>query len=94
VATLFASDELTGRAPDYWRTYRDRVRAVTVADIQRVAVKHLRPDDLVILAVGNVGDMLRGDPDHPGHALEKTAPGGRVTRIPLPDPVTMVYPRP
>lgn len=94
VATLFAGDELTGRAPDYWRTYRDRVRAVTVADIQRVAVKHLRPDELVILAVGNVGDMLRGDPDHPGHALEKTAPGGRVTRIPLPDPVTMVYPKP
>ena len=32
-ANLFATDELTGRPPDFWRRYRDRVRAVTVADI-------------------------------------------------------------
>lgn len=94
VANLFASDELTKRAPDYWRTYRDRVRAVTVADIQRVAQKYLRPDSLATLAVGNVDDMLKGDADHPAYSLEKVAPGGRVTRIPLPDPVTMVYPKP
>jgi predicted Zn-dependent peptidase len=93
VAGLFASDELTGRPPDYWEKYRDRVRAVSIADVQRVARQYLHPDALVVLAVGNVEAMLAGDPEHPSFSLEKLAPGGRVTRIPLPDPVTMVYPR-
>jgi predicted Zn-dependent peptidase len=93
IANLFASDELTGRPRDYWRTYRDRVRAVTVADVQRVAKTYLRPGDLVILAVGDVETMLKGDPTHPSFALGQLAPHGRVTRIPLPDPVTMVYPQ-
>ena len=65
VANTFAGDELTGRDPAYWRTYRDRVRAVTRADVLRVAQKYLHPDQLVVLAVGNVDDMLKGDPDHP-----------------------------
>jgi predicted Zn-dependent peptidase len=92
VANTFANDELTGRDPAYWRTYRDRARAVTRADVQRVAQKYLHPDQLVILAVGNVEDMLKGDPDYPAFSLEKLAPAGRIVRIPLPDPATMVYP--
>ncbi|MGE3841434.1 MAG: M16 family metallopeptidase [Vicinamibacterales bacterium] len=92
IANLFATDELTGRPADYWRTYRDRVKAVTVADVERVARTYLHPDRLVILAVGNVDAMLKGDPDRPTFSLEKQAPAGRVTRIPLPDPMTMVYP--
>lgn len=87
----FADDEMTGRDPAFWQTYRDRVRAVTVADIQRVAREHLAPDRLVILAVGDTGAMLKGDADRPEFSLETIA-GGRVTRIPLPDPMTMVYP--
>ena len=46
----------------------------------------------MILAVGNVEDMLAGDPDHPDVLLEKLAPGGNITRISLPDPLTMQYP--
>ena len=34
---IFASDEYTRRDPAYWTTYRDRIRAVTAADVQRVA---------------------------------------------------------
>ena len=34
---VFAADEYTGRDPAYWQTYRDRIRAVTAADVQRVA---------------------------------------------------------
>jgi zinc protease len=94
VANLFAADEITGRPADYWRRYRDRIRAVTLADVQRVARTYLHPDRLVVLAVGDVPAMLAGDPGHPGASLEKLAPGGRVTRIPLPDPLTMVYPTP
>jgi predicted Zn-dependent peptidase len=91
-ANLFATDELTGRPMDFWNTYRDRVKAVTVADVHRAAQQHLMPDRLVILAVGDVEAMRKGDADHPTYSLEAQAPAGRVTRIPLPDPVTMEYP--
>ena len=92
-AGLFANDELTGRDPKYWKTYRDRVRAVTVDDVQRVAQKYLQPDKMVILAVGNVDDMLKGNADKPEYSFDKLRKGGEITRIPLPDPSTMVYPK-
>ena len=91
VAGTFANDEYTGRAPDYWDTYRARLQAVTADDVLRVAQKYLQPDQLVILAVGNAGDILRADPTKPQHSFEKLAKGG-IRRLPLPDPVTMVYP--
>ena len=92
IAALFASDELTGRDPKYWKTYRDRVRAVTAGDVQRVAQKYLDPGKLVILAVGNVTDMLKGHPDKPQFSFDAIRNGRDITRIPLPDPLTMVYP--
>jgi zinc protease len=93
IAGLFASDELTGRDPKYWKTYRDRVRAVTVDEIQRVAQKYLTPDKLVILAVGNADDMLKGNPDKPQYSFDTIRKGTPIVRIPLPDPNTMVYPK-
>jgi predicted Zn-dependent peptidase len=93
IASLFASDELTGRDPKYWRTYRDRVRAVTADEVQRVAQKYLDPGKLVILAVGNVSDMLKGNFDKPQYSFDALRKGSEIARIPLPDPVTMVYPK-
>lgn len=94
VAATFATDELTGRDPTYWGTYRGKVRAVTADDVLRVAKTYVRPEALVILAVGNVEAMLAGDPAHPGVSFEALAAGRPLTRIPLPDPVTLVYPKP
>jgi predicted Zn-dependent peptidase len=94
IAGTFAADEFTGRDPRYWETYRDKLRAVTVADVQRVAQKYLQPDRLVFLAVGNVEEILKGDPEKPQYSLEKIAAGKPIKRIPLPDPSTMVYPAP
>jgi zinc protease len=85
---IFASDEYTGRDPDYWRTYRDRIRAVTAADVQRVARTHLLPEKMVLLVVGNLADIDGGDEKHPV-TLEELAPGGKVTELPLRDPMTM-----
>src|SRR5207253_6562221 len=45
------------------QTFRQRVNAVTVDDIQRVAQKYLRPDRLSIVLVGNASafaSQLRG----------------------------------
>jgi len=50
---VFAADEYTGRDPSYWRTYRERIRAVTAADVQRVARQYLDPAKLVMLIVGD-----------------------------------------
>lgn len=91
VAGTFASDEYTHRPADYWQTYRDRLRTVTADEVLRVAQKYLHPDQLVILAVGNVNDVMKGDPDHPQYSFEKLAGKTPMTRLPLPDPVTMVY---
>jgi predicted Zn-dependent peptidase len=89
VAGTLAADEYTKRPPDYWAKYRERLRAVTADDVLRVAQKYLKPEEMVILAVGNTADILKGDPTKPQHSLEKLGP---VERIPLPDPLTMVYP--
>jgi predicted Zn-dependent peptidase len=93
IAGQFASDYFTGLPEDYWQKFRDRVRAITVDEVQRVASKYLHPDKLTILIVGNVDDILKGNPDRPQFQLTKLGFGAEVTRIPLPDPLTMVYPK-
>ena len=92
VAGTFAADEYTGREKDYWRKYRDRIAAVTRDDVLRVARKYIHPDQFVILAVGNVEEMIKGNPDKLGYQFEKLAKDGEIHQIPLPDPLTMVYP--
>lgn len=92
IAGTFAQDEYTKRPADYWDTYRQRIAAVTADDVQRVAQKYLDPSKLVILVVGNIDDITRGNPDHPEYSLTKLATTGQIRRIPLPDPLTLVYP--
>jgi zinc protease len=92
VASTFAQDEYTKRPANYWDTYRQRIAAVTADDVQRVAQKYLDPSKLVILVVGNIDDITKGNPDHPEYSLTKLATTGQIRRIPLPDPLTMVYP--
>ncbi len=92
IAGTFAQDEYTNRPADYWEKYRDRVRAVTADDVQRVAQKYLQPEQLVILVVGNIDDITKGNPDKPQHSLAKLIRNGQIRRIPLPDPLTLVYP--
>jgi len=88
---IFASDEYTGQEPDYWAKYRDRIRAVTAEDVQRVARKYLPLEKMIILAVGNLADIDKGDEKHPV-TLDSLAPGGKVTALPLRDPMTMKMP--
>ncbi len=91
-ANSFASDFYTKMPDDYWQKYRQRVSAVTADELQRVARKYLHPEQLVILAVGDVDTMLKGNPDKPQFSIAKIAGERGVKRIPLPDPFTMVYP--
>jgi zinc protease len=88
---LFAADEYTRRDPSFWPTYRDRIRAVPAADVQRVAREHLPPDKLLILVVGDQKEIDLGDGKHTID-LSTLLPGGHVVTLPLRDPMTMKLP--
>lgn len=82
----YASEELTHRDPAYWATWREKVAAVTPADVLRAA-RRLDLDAAAILVAGRRADIERGDPARP-EKLADFAPGG-VRVLPLRDPMTM-----
>ena len=92
VAGTFVGDEFTGREMDYWKRYRERIAEVSADDVLDSAQKHLHPEKLVALAVGDREALLRGSPDKPEFSFESLAGAGGVRSIPLPDPLTMEYP--
>ena len=42
--------------------------------------------------MGHVGQMLAGNPDKPQYSFKGFDKDGEIEQIPLPDPLTMVYP--
>ncbi len=87
IANLYANDEFIGRDHAYWEQYQANMRKITVADVQRVAQKHLDPAKLVFLVVGKWADIEQGDPGK--RASMKDFFGGQVTHLPLRDPFTL-----
>ncbi|MEP6834755.1 MAG: hypothetical protein ABJB74_15275, partial [Gemmatimonas sp.] len=75
VAGGLANVEIFRLASNYFDTYREKVRAVTAEDVQRVAREHLDPTRLQIIVVGDpakivepltalgVGDVTVHDPE-------------------------------
>jgi predicted Zn-dependent peptidase len=80
----FANLEMTGKPADYYKTYRDKIKAVTKAKVQEVANMYVRPDQLVIMIVGDFEPCDKGGDKWPG-PLDKL---GKVHRINLTDPLT------
>ncbi|HYE66646.1 MAG TPA: pitrilysin family protein [Pyrinomonadaceae bacterium] len=50
--------KMFGLPADYLHTYSDRVNAVTVADIQRVARQYLLPDQAAVVIVGDAAAIM------------------------------------
>lgn len=103
VAGQIASTRLLGLPNDYLARYRDRVAAVTAADVQRVAREHIRPDRAVVVVVGDATQILDKvekfgpvrivDPD--GNPLDRSALAVTGADIALDgsaiEPATLVY---
>jgi zinc protease len=86
IAGYFAEDILLGRPHDYWYGYAARVRSVKPVDVQRAARRFLRPKDLALLAVGDVG-TLRASLDRERHLARIL--GDSATVLPPRDPLTL-----
>lgn len=88
---VFIGDEMTHRPADYWQTYREKVNAVTPAEIQRAAQKHLVPENMAIFVVGKWDEIYAGDLE--GRATMREFFNGEVTHVPLRDPLTLETPK-
>jgi len=87
VANRFADEAREGWPEDWWASYREKIQAVTAADVQRMARKLFDTERMVILAVGQASVIEAGDTDHPG-ALKDVAPLP-LKGVPLRDPATL-----
>ena len=85
-ASLYASDELVGRSHAYWRDYRENITRVDANAVMQAAQQFIHPGRLVILVVGNIDDILKGEASHPEAQF---ANFGELIRVPLRDPMTL-----
>jgi hypothetical protein len=81
----FAAAELNGYPKNYYQQYREKIAAVTPEDVLRVAKQHIHPEKFVIVCVGNLGVMEKGDGKHPVTFKDF----GGLKLVPLPNPETL-----
>jgi zinc protease len=60
VASQLATTRLLGLPAEHLTGYPERIRAVTVADLQRVAREYLHPDRAAVVVVGDARQVLPG----------------------------------
>jgi zinc protease len=58
LTNLIVNQHLYNLPDDYLQTYREHVNAVTASEVQRVAGKHVRPDEMAIVIVGDAEEVL------------------------------------
>jgi hypothetical protein len=60
VAGRVLTTALHGLPADYWQTYRDRVKKTTAAEVSAAVERHVQPEQLTIVAVGNASGFAKG----------------------------------
>ncbi len=58
LTNLIVSQQLYNLPADYLQTYRAKVNAVTLDDVEGAAKKYISPDKLAIVIVGDAGEVL------------------------------------
>ena len=84
-AGIFATDDLLGRPHSYWATYREKMGAITADQIKTAMSRDIQPDKMIVLVVGNIGEIMKGHPDHEA----KFTDFGPIHNVPLRDPLTL-----
>lgn len=92
--SVFVNDEWTGRDPDFWGTFRDRVEGVDASQVQRVAREYLDPSRMVMLVVGpwdgiRAGNTASEDDPRRVATMDDLPGGDQAARIPTRDPLTL-----
>lgn len=59
LTNLIVSQKLYGLPDDYLQTYRDKINAVTIEDVQRVAQTYIHPDKIALIIVGDAEEILK-----------------------------------
>ncbi len=55
---LIANQMLYDLPDDYLQSYRDRINAITIEDVQRVANAYIHPDSIAMVIVGDTAEIL------------------------------------
>ncbi len=58
LTNLLVSQQLNNLPVDYLQTYRDKINAVTLEDVERVAQKYITPEKIAIVIVGDAEEVL------------------------------------
>jgi Zn-dependent M16 (insulinase) family peptidase len=58
LTNLLVSQQLYDLPGDYLQTYRDKINAVTLDEVERVAKKYISPDKIAIVVVGDAEEIL------------------------------------
>ena len=65
--------------------YRDKVAAVDAEAITEAFKTKVRPDEMIVLVVGNIAEITEGHPDHEASFTDF----GEIRELPLRDPMTL-----
>ena len=58
LTNLIVNQHLYGLPADYLQTYRDKVNAVSIADVRSAAEKYVRPAEMAIVIVGDASEIM------------------------------------
>lgn len=58
LTNLIVNQQLYDLPEDYLQTYRQKIDAITIEDVQRVANKYVHPDRLAMIIVGDAAEVL------------------------------------
>jgi zinc protease len=80
IASALANLVIHELPEDYYDRYRERVRAVTTAGVLRAAQRHLHPDELRVVVVGDPATVTEPLARVTGRPVEIVSPDGEVKR--------------
>ena len=90
ILSVFVNDDLSGRSPLYWETFRDKIGSITAKDVKDVANRMLVPEKMSVVIVGDWEKIKIGDDDNRATISDVSdIVGGETVELPIRDPLTL-----